>query len=74
MSSVTIDMGDVDIYFDTIAEQVVSDCEEWDLLCELARQSERIGDLSEDATEKAFAFEAAARLRDLAKWFKENQP
>lgn len=73
MTCVNIDIGSIDIYFDSICEQVVSDCEEEALLCELARQSEAIAKQSEDATEKAFAADAGRRLRDLAKWFKDNQ-
>ncbi len=73
MSSVCIDIGSVDIPFRAIAEQVVSDCEEETFLCDLARASEGIGQ-SDDPTEKRFALEAARRLRDLAQWFKENQP
>lgn len=71
---ITLDLGSHDIYFDDIAEQVVSDCEEDAFLCELARQNEKIAQQSSDDAEKSFAIEAGKRLRELAKWFAENQP
>ncbi len=73
MSCVTIDIGDHDIHFDDIAEQVVSDCQEEEFLCELARQNDAIAAQCIDGSEKTFATEAAKRLRDLAQWFRENQ-
>jgi hypothetical protein len=74
VNCVCIDIGSHDIYFDVIAEQVVNDCEEEAFLCELAEQSLAIAKQSDDPAEKAFATEAARRLRELAEWFKENQP
>lgn len=72
MSAVTIDIGQVDIHFDDIAEQLVSSCEEGDFLSELARQNESFAAESEDGAEKAFSLEFAKRLRELAAWFQEN--
>ncbi len=74
MSSVSIDFGSHDIYFDDIAEQVVADCEEEGLLLALARENANSPGTSSDPTERKFALEAVTRLRDLAQWFKENQP
>ena len=74
MSCVHLDIGSIVIYFNDIAEQVVSDCEEEAFLRELARQSESIATQSNSEVEKTFAAEAATRLRDLAEWFRVNQP
>lgn len=73
MSCITFDM-EHEVSFDVIAEQVVADCLEGDLLCELARQNEAFVGQSKDGTEKAFALEFAKRLRELAKWFEDNAP
>lgn len=72
--SVSIDIGTVDVPFRAIAESVITDCDEADLLVALAEESAALGKHSDDETEKAFALEAAKRLRDLATWFEENQP
>lgn len=74
MTVASIDLGHVDIYFDDIAERAVEDCTESDMLVALASENERISRDSGDSEERAFATEAARRLRELAKWFEENQP
>lgn len=74
MSCVSLDLGSHDIYFDVIAEQVVSDCEEAEFLCELARQNES-GCVNSLGTVLALVRDASQRrARTPSQWFKENQP
>jgi hypothetical protein len=72
MNTVRIDIESQDIDLEDIAEQLVLNCAEEDMLMELARSSERIAKRSTDPTEKTFAGEAGVKLRELAEWFKEN--
>lgn len=72
--SVTIDIGTVDVPFRALAESIVRDCDEDDMLRALADENGAIYRDSDDETEKAFALEASKRLRELATWFEENQP
>lgn len=65
---------DVDVELDDVLEEAVRNCNEDEVLDALARWNTRMAQESGDATEKAFAVDAAKRLHELAKWFRENQP
>lgn len=72
--SVAINVGEIEVPFRVLAELIVSACDESDFLEALAEESLAIAKQSEDGPEKAFAVEAAKRLRKLATWFEEHQP
>ena len=73
MTRIRIDIEAQDIDLDVIAEQVVMDCGEEDMLLELARENHRLALNSGDSGEVAFALAAETKLKELAKWFQENQ-
>lgn len=74
MSSVSLDMGSIDIYFNNLVPEIVSDCTEEDLLRDLADAEEEFGKNCVESKEKEFCSEAAKKLRELADWFKINHP
>jgi hypothetical protein len=74
MSCVSVDIGSVDIYFESITEDIVRDCTEHDLLNSLASAENSFAMATHLGHEKEFCLEAARRLRELADWFENNQP
>lgn len=73
-TSISVDLGSFDLYLRDLAEEVVTNSLEEDLLLELSAESESISRASGDEAEERFAHEAAVKLAELAKWFKENAP
>lgn len=71
---ITVDIGHVDVYYEQVAEQLVSDCDEDEFLRELACHVRKVGSQSKDEVEKQFCAEATTRLFELADWFKKNTP
>lgn len=73
-ASISVDLGSFDLHLSDLAETVVTDCMEGELLEALARELERAADTSDAAVEVNFGLEGAKRLRYLAEWFKTNEP
>lgn len=74
MTSISVDVGSVDIYFDDIVTLIIDDCKEDEFLDELARHETDISKKCKDEREIAFFAEAGKRMHELAKWIRENQP
>lgn len=73
MSYVTI-VRHQKIHYTDVAPEIVENCDESGFLAILADENDIIASNTEDESEKAFAVAAARRLRELAKWFEDNQP
>lgn len=71
---ISMDLGTHDVWVVDVAEQVVANCLEADLLGDLASFNESVAKSSKDDIEKAFAADAAKRLRELSAWFVRHQP
>jgi hypothetical protein len=74
MTSINIDIGSVEVFFDDLAGDVVDNQAETDLLFAMAAHCEHAAAGCEDAQERDFFSGAAARYRELAKWLEENSP
>lgn len=71
-SALSIDIGTVDFYLDDLAEELIDQQDEGELLVEMANRFSRFAAESVDEKESAFFREAAAKCSELAKWFQEN--
>jgi hypothetical protein len=74
VSAITIDVGQVDLYFSDIAEHVSHDSLEDELLHALAEQLEKDAEVTKREGERIYCAEAARRLRELADWMRESAP
>jgi hypothetical protein len=76
MNCISVEIGTFDLYFSDLADNVVEQQAEQDLLEALAAELVRSAKASggADTTDGKFLTDAADRCAQLAKWFKENQP
>jgi hypothetical protein len=74
MNSISVDMGQVDIYFDQLAEGIVSNGAEGEILHALALELKSTAHRSRDEAEKAFCLKAAEQCANLQLWFRDNAP
>ena len=71
---ITVDIDPTDVYFRDIADQVAETGSEAEMLEELANSNESFARMSGVQSEKKWCLAIAEKLRETAKWLKENGP